>query len=174
LASPTLTMTLAGASDAPAIAALVEAAYRGDESRRGWTTEASLFPDNRTNLQEVAGLLADPDARFVLARDGADLVGCAMIRNEHGSGYFGMFAVQPGLQGAGLGKQLLAFAEEQAIALWSCREMAMTVINIREELVAFYLRRGYRQTATKPFPFDKEPGARRKDFHFLVLSKPLV
>jgi GNAT superfamily N-acetyltransferase len=167
-------MRLAGAPDAPAIAALVESAYRGDESRRGWTTEAALFPDNRTNVQEIASLLADPDARFVLAHDGAELVGCAMIRNEHGSGYFGMFAVQPRLQGAGLGKKVLAFAEEQARTLWSCREMAMTVINIREELIAFYLRRGYRQTATKPFPFDKEPGARRKDFHFLVLTKPLV
>jgi len=174
LASATLTLRLAGASDAPAIAALVESAYRGDESRRGWTTEAALFPDNRTNPQEIAGLLADPDARFVLAHDGEVLVGCAMIRNENGAGYFGLFAVKPNLQGAGLGKQVLAFAEAQARALWNCREMAMTVINIREELVAFYERRGYRKTATKPFPFDKEPGARRKDFHFLVLTKPLV
>jgi GNAT superfamily N-acetyltransferase len=167
-------MWLAGASDAPAIAALVESAYRGDESRRGWTTEAELFPDSRTNVQEIAGLLADPDARFVLAHDGAELVGCAMIRNEQGTGYFGMFAVKPKLQGAGLGKQLLTFAEEQARTLWNCREMAMTVVSIRAELIAFYERRGYRQTATKPFPFDKEPGARRKDFHFLVLTKPLV
>ena len=167
-------MRLAGASDATAIAALVESAYRGDESRRGWTTDASLFPDNRTNVQEIAGLLADPEARFVLAHDGAELVGCAMIRNEHGAGYFGMFAVNPKLQGAGLGKQVLTFAEEQARTLWNCSEMAMTVISIREELIAFYQRRGYRQTATKPFPFDKEPGARRKDFHFLVLTKPLV
>jgi GNAT superfamily N-acetyltransferase len=167
-------MRLAGASDAPAIAALVESAYRGDESRRGWTTEESLFPDSRTNVNEIAGFLADPDTRFVLAHQGADMVGCAMIRNEHGAGYFGLFAVKPNLQGAGLGKSILNYAEQQAREIWNCREMAMTVINIREELVAFYLRRGYRQTATKPFPFDKEPGARRKDFHFLVLTKPLV
>jgi hypothetical protein len=50
----------------------------------------------------------------------------------------------------------------------------MTVISIRDELIAFYERRGYRHTAIEPFPFDEHPGVKRKDFHFVVLTKPLV
>lgn len=166
-------MRIAGASDAPAITALVESAYRGDESRSGWTSEEQLFQDSRTSVAEIEGFIADLDTRFIVAFAGADLVGCAMIRNEHGEGYFGLFAVRPNLQGSGTGKQILTFSENASRDLWGCRVMNMTVINIREELVAFYLRRGYCQTATKPFPFDKEPNARRKDFHFVVLSKSL-
>lgn len=168
-----LSLRLADASDASAITALIESAYRGDESRRGWTTEAELFRDGRTTVAEIGSFIADPDTRFVLAFAGSDQVGCAMIRKERGEGYFGLFAVRPNLQRAGAGKQILAFAEDTARKLWDCRVMHMTVINIREELVAFYERRGYRQTATKPFPFDKEPNARRTDFHFVVLSKEL-
>jgi hypothetical protein len=50
----------------------------------------------------------------------------------------------------------------------------MTVISIREDLIAYYERRGYVRTGTKPFPFDHEPGAKRTDFHFVVLTKTLA
>lgn len=167
-------MRIAVAQDVSAIAGLIESAYRGDVSRQGWTTEAALFAGNRTSVSEVSSLLAEQDTRFVVAIEGSCLVGCAVIRNESGIGYFGMFAVSPTLQGEGLGKQILFFAEKMARELWSCQSMSMTVISIREELIAFYLRRGYRATGEKPFPFDKEPNARRRDFHFVVLSKSLA
>ena len=159
--------------DAPAIAALIESGYRGDESRRGWTTEANLIEGNRTSVAEIEGYVADPNAKFVMAFEGAALVGCALIKNEHGEGYFGMFAVSPAVQGGGHGKAILAHAEKQIHALWGCARVAMTVISIREDLVAYYERRGYARTGTKPFPFDREPGAKRTDFHFVVLTKAL-
>jgi GNAT superfamily N-acetyltransferase len=166
-----LTFRLAGRKDAPAIAALIEEGYRGDESRRGWTTEAHLIEGNRTSVAEIEALIADPNARFIMAFDGAALIGCALIKNEAGEGYFGMFAVKPALQGGGHGKQILAHAEQKIRDLWNCTRVAMTVISIREDLIAYYERRGYARTGTKPFPFDKEPGAKRTDFHFVVLMK---
>jgi GNAT superfamily N-acetyltransferase len=168
-----LTFRFAERADAPAIAALIESGYRGDESRRGWTTEAHLIEGNRTSVAEIEAFIAAPNARFIMAFDGAALVGCALIKNEGGEGYFGMFAVKPTLQDGGHGKQILAHAERAIRDLWHCTRVAMTVISIREDLVAYYERRGYTKTGTKPFPFDKEPGAKRTDFHFVVLSKPL-
>jgi N-acetylglutamate synthase-like GNAT family acetyltransferase len=169
-----LSFRFAARSDAPAIAALIESGYRGDESRRGWTTEADLIEGNRTNVAEIEAHIADPNARFVMAFEASALIGCALIKNEADEGYFGMFAVKPALQGGGHGKQILAHAEQQIRDLWNCPRVAMTVISIREDLIAYYERRGYARTGTKPFPFDREPGVKRKDFHFVVLTKALA
>ncbi len=168
-----LTFRFAGAADAPAITALIESAYRGEESRRGWTTEAHLIEGNRTSVAEIADNIAAPNKRFIMAFEAAKLIGCAMIKNDNGTGYFGMFAVSPTLQGGGHGKKILAHAEQSIRDLWHCPTVTMTVISVREDLIAYYERRGYKRTSTKPFPFESEPGAKRKDFHFVVLTKAL-
>ena len=168
-----LSFRVATAADTSAVVELIESAYRGEESLKGWTSEAGFIDGQRTNPKEISALIGNPDARFVLAFDAGTLAGCGLVKNEHGQGYFGMFSVRPARQGAGLGKSLLAEAEKTARSLWGSPTMKMTVISIRDELIAFYERRGYRRTGTEPFPFDKEPGVRRKDFHFVVLSKAL-
>jgi len=168
-----LSFRVATAADTSAVVELIESAYRGEESLKGWTSEAGFIDGQRTNPKEISALIGNPDARFVLAFDAGKLVGCALVKNEHGQGYFGMFSVRPARQGAGLGKSLLAEAEKTVRSLWGCPTMKMTVISIREELIAFYERRGYRRTGTEPFPFDKEPGVKRTDFHFVVLMKAL-
>ena len=169
-----LSFRLATTADTSAVVALIESAYRGEESLKGWTSEAGFIEGQRTNPDEISALIGSPDARFVLAFDEGELVGCALVKNEHGQGYFGMFSVRPARQGTGLGKQLLAEAERIARMIWGCSTMKMTVISIRDELIAFYERRGYRRSGTAPFPFDREPGVRRTDFHFVILSKGLV
>ena len=55
--------------------------------------------------------------------------------------------------------------------------MRMTVIDVREELIAWYERRGYRRTGLKkPFPYgDARFGLpRRQDLHFLAYAKSLA
>ena len=87
-----------------------------------------------------------------------------------------MFSVVPGLQGGGIGKQVLAEAERIARDEFGQRTMAMTVIDLRDELIAFYQRRGYRRTGVrKPFPYgDARFGLpRRDDLRFEVLEKNL-
>jgi GNAT superfamily N-acetyltransferase len=167
-------MRFAEAAQAPEIAALIESAYRSEESRRGWTTEAHLIEGKRTSVAEIESLIATPLARFVVAVEHEAIVGCVLTRNNDGIGYIGMFAVRPGLQGAGLGAGILAFAEQKVAGLWSCAKIEMTVISIREDLIVYYERRGYARTGTKPFPFESEPGAKRTDFHFVVLTKTLA
>ena len=99
---------------------------------------------------------------------------CELRRPDDGAAYFGMFAVSPGLQGAGIGKVVLDEAERRARELWGATRMEMTVLVQREELIAWYERRGYRRSgATQPFPYGDERFGlpRRPDLLFAVLTK---
>lgn len=166
----------AGETDIEDIVALVEGSYRGDSSRTGWTTEADLLDGMRIDAQRVREDL-ERDGSLVLLgeRDGHTLA-CANICIENGAGYFGMFSVVPDLQGGGIGKQMLAEAERIARDDWQLPVMRMTVIDIRDELIAFYERRGYHRTGIhKPFPYgdDRFGIPKRNDLRFEVLEKDL-
>jgi len=174
--SHALTFRAAKADDIPALVELVTSAYRGDVSRRGWTTEADMLDGNRIDAEVLRADIERPRSRVLLAeRDGA-LLACGHVCDEQGAGYFGMFSVRPDLQGGGVGKQLLAEAERIAREEWKMSAMRMTVIDIRDELIAFYERRGYRRTGIKkPFPYgDPRFGIpKRDDLRFEVLEKSL-
>lgn len=174
------------ADDAPALVALVESAYRGERSRRGWTTEADLLDGQRVDLAMMSSTLADPDVVvLVVASDpptssgegGAELVGCCEVRRVGtAEAAFGMFAVDPDRQGAGVGDQLLGAAEQLAASELGVRRMTMSVIDTRHELLAWYERRGYRRTGQhQPFPYGDERFGRprRDDLRFEVLDKEL-
>lgn len=172
-------------ADIDALVALVESAYRGDASRAGWTTEADLLDGRRTGHDDIGACIDRPRSRMLIAeRDvdgGRELLACAHLAIEPtiegpDAGYFGMFSVQPRLQGSGVGKAVLAEAERIARDEWKLASMRMTVIDVRDELIAFYERRGYRRTGVfKPFPYGDERFGipRRGDLRFEVLEKPL-
>ena len=127
---------------------LVESADRGDASRAGWTTEADLLDGRRTSTDELRAVVADRTRVILVAKtaDG-DVAGCAVVaRAGPARASFGLFAVRPTGQGAGLGKRILAAAEAHAATAWGATMMEMSVITRREELIAFYVRRGYRPT----------------------------
>ena len=172
----TLTFRTATAADIPALIALVTSAYRGDASRAGWTTEADMLDGARINAESLQADLAAPRSHILLAeRDGA-LLACAHVADGGEYGYFGMFAVRPDEQGSGLGKQMLAEAEAHGVREWGLRSMLMTVIDIRQELIAFYERRGYKRTGIKkPFPYGDERFGipKRDDLRFEILEKTL-
>ena len=165
----------AAVADVPAIVGLVTSAYRGEASRVGWTTEADLLDGERIDPGVLRADIERPRSRVLLVeRDGA-LVACAHVAVEDGAGYFGMFAVRPDLQGAGLGNALLLEAERVVRDEWMLPALRMTVIDVRDELIAWYERRGYRRTGIrKPFPYgDTRFGVpRRDDLRFEVLEKP--
>jgi GNAT superfamily N-acetyltransferase len=166
----------ATATDVPEIVALVEGAYRGDASRAGWTTEADLLQGQRTDPQGVAEVVASPAGLMLLAFDGGDLVGCCQLERHDDHAYFGMFAVRPTLQGAGVGKLILAEAERLARDEWHVAQMHMTVISAREDLISWYLRRGYTRTGKmSPFPYGDERFGlpQRDDLEFELLVKQL-
>lgn len=164
-------------ADAEAIRSLVESAYRGDSSRQGWTTEADMLDGQRIDPNILRELLQRTDARVLLAESDGVLLACCELQHQNESAYFGMFSVEPGQQGQGIGDRVLAEAERIARDEWACREMRMTVIDIREELTAWYGRRGYQRTGEfKPFPYGDERFGipKRPDLRFELLRKTLI
>ncbi|MFF4340556.1 GNAT family N-acetyltransferase [Kitasatospora sp. NPDC001540] len=164
--------------DVPGLVALVESAYRGESSRAGWTTEADLLEGQRTDEAAVADLLGRPDS-VVLVVDGDDgaPIACCHLERRGTAAYFGMFSVSPAVQGGGLGRQVLARAEEWARAEWGVGAMEMTVIEQRADLIAWYERRGFVRTGEfEPFPYgDERFGVPlRADLRFAKLAKPLA
>lgn len=164
------------AADVPALIALVTSAYRGDASRAGWTTEADFLDGNRIDADVLLADIARAQSRVLILENAGELLACAHVAIEDGAGYFGMFSVSPRLQGAGIGKSMLAEAERIVRDEWSTPIMRMTVIDIRDSLIAFYERRGYVRTGvTKPFPYgDPRFGIPlRDDLRFEVMEKVL-
>lgn len=169
-----LRFRLAEADDVVAVTALVERAYRGEAATTGWTTETDILTGPRTSEAQVAELVADAGSRFVLAERDGRLVGAALVQRAGDSAYFGMFAVDPREQGSGVGKAVVEACERTARDLWSSTAMTLTVINLRQELIEWYERRGYVRTGRHlPFPFHEASGALRTDFDLMELRKPL-
>lgn len=178
----------ASLDDVAALVALVTSAYRGDASRVGWTTEADILDGNRIDpdvlradiqraRSEVMLLERRPDDASGPGGTGAvELLACAHVADVDGLGYFGMFAVRPDLQGTGIGHTVLAECERIARDELCVPTLRMTVIDVRDELIAWYVRRGYVRTGEfKPFPYgDERFGiAKREDLRFEVLEKTL-
>jgi len=173
---PPLRFRAATAADVEAVVALVESSYRGHASREGWTTEADLLDGRRTNADDVLGHIQRRNSQVLLGERDGRMVACAHVAVEEGAGYFGMFSVLPGLQRTGLGKAMMSEAERIARDQYGMLMMRMTVIDVREELIAWYERRGYVRTGIKkPFPYGDERFGipLRDDLRFEVLEKTL-
>lgn len=169
-------MRLATDADAPALVDLINSAYRGESSKAGWTTEADLLGGQRVDLKGMLEMIATPGSVFLVEERDRVFVGCLRLERTGEECYLGLLTVRPTLQAGGIGRQLLTSAERWAIEHWSSRAIHMTVIVQRQELLAWYERRGYQRTGTrKPFPYGDERFGlpRRPDLEFEVLRKQL-
>lgn len=167
----------ATSGDADAVAALVHAAYRSEESRAGWTTEADLVGGQRIDAAMVRELIASP-AGVVLVGDATDgsVLTCCYLERRDDIAYLGLFAVRPGRQGRGTGRAMLAAAEAYVRASWGSRALELSVINHRHELIAWYERCGFARTGVElDFPYGDERFGlpRRDDIVFVEMAKPL-
>jgi GNAT superfamily N-acetyltransferase len=147
-------------TDAENIAHLVNSAFR---------TERFFIDADRTNPDKVLALLEK--GKFLLAEDADALVACVYVELRGDRGYFGLLAVDPTRQRAGMGSRLIAAAEEYCRAA-GCRFMDLTIVNLRKELPGYYRSRGYVEDATLPFPSDQHPP--KMPCHLVKMSKPLA
>lgn len=164
--------------DIPALHRLIESAYRGEASRAGWTTEADLLDGQRTDPEDLAGILADPKQALLSAWRGDELVGCVLIADRgEGTGYFGMLSVSPTLQAGGLGRRLVEAAHRTLADRFGARRVRISVFPQRENLIHWYERLGYSKTGgTLPFPYgDPRFGLpKRDDLYFIVMERELA
>lgn len=168
-----VSMTTATEEDIPAIEQLVNGAYRGDSSRKGWTTEADLLDGIRTSKESLRAMIHNPNAQILIDKEARLLRGCVYLEQKGNDLYLGMLTVSPGIQATGIGKKLL-LAAEQIAQDRGCRAVTMTVITLRHELIAWYERRGYKATGqVEPFPDDPRFGIQKQPLEFMVMEKVL-
>lgn len=154
-----LRIAVADAAAAAAVKPVVERAYRGETARAGWTHEADMIEGERIGLSDLIAMAEGPNSRLLVAWQGETPVGSVAITNKgDGLAYLGLLGIDPRLQAAGLGRRLIAAAEDCARETFGTRTMEMTVIARRAELIAYYERRGYsRSGEMRPFPIPEYP-----------------
>lgn len=167
--------TQADESHVDDIVELVNSAYRGDSSKKGWTTEADLLDGQRVDAEGILANIEKEDSVILVAEDDdtGQLLGCVHLEKNGDKCYLGMLTVDPTLQKKGIGNMLLD--ESEAFAqFWDCTHLYMTVISVRTELIAWYEKYGFRKTGEKkPFPYgDERFGIPKVDnLEFVVLEK---
>jgi ribosomal protein S18 acetylase RimI-like enzyme len=168
-------ISIADEKDISSLVSLMDKAYRGENSKKGWTSEADLFVgDKRTDEETVSNLIKKPGAVFLkYLNDEGVIEGCVLLNKKENRLYLGMFSVSPLSQGKGIGKKLLTAADNYAKEQ-NCTSIFMTVITVREKLVAWYERNGYQKTGkVLPFPVDERFGIPTQPLEMLVLEKHL-
>ncbi len=153
-------MRNAESADVEGIARLVNAAFRPER----------FFVDaDRTSPDKVRALL--DKGKFLLAEDAGVLIACVYVELRGERGYFGLLAVDPARQQAGMGSRMVDAAEDYCRSA-GCRFMDLTTVNLRKELPGYYRRRGYVENGTLPFPADQHPP--KMPCHLVKMSKSLA
>jgi GNAT superfamily N-acetyltransferase len=179
-----------GVEDIPKLHALIHSAYRGEGSRRGWTTEADILDGSRVYESTLQKYIESPnsvllkytvDEEFPPEKEVPEerILGCIHLQRLERGGetkaYLGLLTVSPELQGRGIGKELLQFASDWARSQ-ACISVYMTVISARTELISWYERHGFSKTeemVEPPFNNDSEFGVPKMPLEFVVLEKRL-
>ena len=172
-----LSYRLANLDDLAHIEKLVNAAYRGETSRLGWTTEADLLDGQRTDKDALHDIISTTDNIIILCHKANQIIGTVHLHCKQETCHFGMFTIHPSSQGLGIGKQFISYAEKYARNKLDCSHMMMTVIDLRKELLQWYERRGYINTGRRAgFPYGDERFGipRRDDLQLTILKKSLI
>jgi ribosomal protein S18 acetylase RimI-like enzyme len=168
-------ITQATLADVPELNVLVNSAYRGEESKKGWTSEADLLDGIRideTMLKEYFGNEAITILKYT--DNNGQITGCVYLEVKGPKLYLGMFSVSPVLQGKGVGRDLLEAAELLAKQS-DCHTITMTVISTRTELISWYERRGYIFTGEiQPFHDHGRFGSPKQLIELIVMEKAVV
>ena len=137
---------------------LINSAYRGEDSKKGWTTEAEILGGIRVDEKALAELLEKSKVTILKLSDldNNNILGTVCLEVKLGELYLGMFAVSPLAQGNGIGKTLLVASENHALQN-NCKKIVISVISSRVELIAWYSRHGYVPTG-KSIQFEEIEG----------------
>lgn len=168
-------VSIASLADIPELVTLINSAYRGEASRKGWTTEADLLAGElRTDTSALSAIMQRPGTLLLRHRENdGRITGSVFLEVQARGLYLGMLSVSPLAQGGGIGKKLMKAAEDIAREK-GCPCIFMTVISVRDELIAWYERLGYQDTGERqPFVVDARFGTPTRPLEFLVMEKKI-
>jgi GNAT superfamily N-acetyltransferase len=129
---------------------------------RAFQVEKFFIARDRIDLAELRDFFSKGE---FLITDG----GCVYVEARGDRCYLGLLSVVPDAQGSGLGRRLMQAAEARAREL-GCHAMDLRVVNLREELPAFYRHLGYVENGTGEFPPEVST---LLPCHFLYMAKAL-
>ncbi|HUQ19458.1 MAG TPA: GNAT family N-acetyltransferase [Gemmatimonadaceae bacterium] len=149
-------------ADIPELVRVINAAYR---------VEDFFIDGDRTDADDIRERMADPSMRIIVVdRDNSpSLAGCVLIDVHDNRGHFAMLSVDPLLQGRGVARILLNAVEEYCRSL-GCKALDLEIVDLREELPAFYERLGFKAVSTAPFPQQRKL---TRPAHLVIMSKTL-
>lgn len=154
-------------TDTEEVTKLINRAYRPKAGSEGWTHESALVSGDRVGQDKVAKAIHS--GTVLVGNCERGLVGCVQVEVTDRVAHIGMLAVDPLLQTSGIGKLLLAHAEECAVQKFNAQVSVLVVIAARVELVEFYLRRGYLKTEEwSQYPTDAGFGTPEKEAMLLT------
>lgn len=156
------------------IVSLMNNAYRGENAKKGWTTEADLLGGIRIDTDTLKEMLSSENAAMLKYTNEHNIIeGCVYVDKKIDKLYLGMLTVSPDQQAKGIGKKLMAAAEDYAKEN-NYTIIQMTVISVREELIKWYKRHGYNDTgATMPFPDDERFGVQKQPLKLIIMEKDI-
>ncbi len=161
-------------ADIPTLNFLVNSAYRGESSEKGWTTESHLLGGVRSTEEGLLETMQQSNVNILKFTTDGQIIGCVMLEQKPEKLYLGMLTVSPTLQGGGIGKQMLNAAVYEAKRL-KLPKIGITVVSVRAELIAWYERHGYVATGqTEPFPMDDQKFGLPKQFLEFIVMERLV
>lgn len=164
-------ITIASIEDVQALNDLVNSAYRGESSKKGWTYEADLLGGIRTTEEDLTKTIQKSDTLMLKYINNQEIIACMMLVEKEDKLYLGMLTVSPELQGGGIGKQLLKQAEVIAKEK-GLPKIGITVISARQELIDWYKRHGYLETGEhQPFLLNIHFGDPKQNLDFIVMEK---
>lgn len=159
--------------DIPALADLINRAYRGEAAHAGWTTEGHLLDGPRADAALLREMVAVPHTQFLKKEIDGKLVGCVYLEPRGSAMYLSLLAVDPAQQSQGLGRALLLAAEAFTQRLKRC-QIKISVLADRPELLAWYERQGYQRTGTsEPFPSGTRFGRPRQPLTLVMMAKEI-
>ncbi len=167
-------ITKATLHDISELEILVNSAYRGDSSKKGWTTEANLLDGIRIDKKELTEIIQDSKSSIFKFEENNQILGCVLLVEKENKLYLGMLCVNPEIQNSGIGKKILHFANDYAKEK-GLPKIIMTVISERIELISWYNRHGYFDSGERePFPANLTDDIISGDsLEFIVLEKKL-
>jgi GNAT superfamily N-acetyltransferase len=147
-------------SDLPAVMMLVNRAFE---------VETFFITGERLNSERAREYF--DQGRYLIAEESGVPAGCVYVQLHGERSYLGLLSVHPDLQKTGLGRKLMAAAEEFAREMGS-HHMDLTVVNLRTELPPFYRKLGYVEDGTEPIRDHMLPRV-TQPCHFVKMTKPL-
>jgi GNAT superfamily N-acetyltransferase len=149
-------------ADIPELVRVINAAYR---------VEDFFIDGDRTNADDIAARMGDSAMSVIVvdAPDSSSLAGAVFVDVRDGRGHFAMLSVDPPFQGRGISRLLLNAVEEHCRSA-GCHSLDLEIVNLREELPAFYKAMGF--TFGEPAPFPNKAKLTR-DAHLIIMTKAL-